>query len=340
MALSTGTLSYFHCRRGLVDKKIAFEKQKSQLRLGALIPRHERLPKLSANDMVHLLNFHSSRQVRIHVRTTETPGTSVYLSRRPDKNMALICICGNEYWSRISLQKHYLRQCANTPIPPGTAGISYQDGYEDQNEDGDEGEDGEIEEEEGESEDDEEYVDWPADSCNINSNINTNTNCNCNSHSNSNCSSAVRSFGAEFVKAIETTRSLQRQSQELHLTAVNQLLELHQASKKRIRELRQEVHEERTTRRLALQALLETQATHQEERQEWTVERLSLQAYLETQQKERQETEERISSIESRLKRSIMALGDDIAPYRTPSTSEDSVLAGIKKQCVSPALLN
>ncbi|CAO3566890.1 unnamed protein product [Mortierella alpina] len=352
---------YFKCKKGLLVRRAAYKEQKARIRQGLPVSRKGRVQKLTATEMKHLLNFHSPRRLRVKMSNR----TTVHICRRPDKNMIFICICGKEHWSRHSFQRHYKRHCADTPIPPGTAGISYQDGYEDQNEDDDEdedggieGEEGEIEEdedddeeedggiegEEGEIEEDEDYVDEVSHSCNSNNKSNSNSNSKSNN-------SEVCSLGAEFVKAVETTRCLQKQSSDFHRATLHRLTELHQTANEHIQELRQELQEERTTRRLilealkkaeienqrerstgrlAVQALMEAQAARQEERQEWSVERLSLLACQETQHKERQENEERISNIESRLQKVIMALGNDAAPYRSPSTSEDSVLVSIR----------
>ncbi|KAF9948891.1 hypothetical protein BGZ70_002019 [Mortierella alpina] len=205
----------------------------------------------------------------------------------------------------MSMLCHYQIYCAHKPVPPGTPGIS------------------------------------------IGLTPNNRAQCNRNNHQDEEDEKDVE----DVEYTVEAVRSFDQ-------TTLHRLMEL-QTALEHIQELRQELQEERSTRklmlkafeeaeienrkerstgRLTVQALMEAQAAHQEERQEWTVERLSLLAHLETQQKERQEDEERISSIESRLGRSIIALGDDTVPYRTPNTSDSiqrlaSFLPGNSRQC-------
>ncbi|KAF9571644.1 hypothetical protein EC968_000312 [Mortierella alpina] len=234
--------------------------------------------------------------------------------------MAFECVCGKTSWSRATIRLHYKKFCAEKPIPPGHTGISVvPDQNHAQDGDGDDSHDVEEGEEEAHEADDADEAD-EGDESGEDSTEEAAHPCRVGTLSNSQASS----FGAEFIKAIEITRNLQKQSSELHQDTISRLMDLHRTAKERILDLRQELHNERSTRRLALRTLMDAQAAHKEERQEWAVERLSLLAHLETQEMERQESEKRISRIESRLKRSIVALGDDPAPYRTPPTSEDS----------------
>ncbi|KAF9946531.1 hypothetical protein BGZ72_000241 [Mortierella alpina] len=298
---------YYRCKKGLLTRKAAFNKQQIQIRQGAYISKKKLVPELTYLETEHLLRFHSPKPVRIGIR--KLSGLPICFSRRPDRKMAYVCVCGKEFCSRLSIRYHYTTLCAHRPIPPDFPGISSDHGQEDEDDSNDE------------------HADEP-----VNSRDTRKTR-------------TVRSFGTEFVKAVETTQTLQKQSLELHQGIVKRLMELHRSAKEHILELRQELQEERSAResvlqmlkesqaaqqreqstgRLALRALRESQAAQQEERQEWSVERLTLLALLETQQKERQENQERFNAIELRLKRFSTAVGDDIAPYRTPSTSEDT----------------
>ncbi|KAF9931077.1 hypothetical protein BGZ67_005515 [Mortierella alpina] len=298
-------------------------------------------------------------------------GIEVHISRSPDKTRPFICICGNEYQSRVAFRIHYGKQCVRRTIPAGYPGISRvspqnlaQEGRndnQDEDEEGDDDDDAEYEGEDGEEDEDNANEVAPF--------------CNTNKHISSSSSSAALSFLADFSKALETTRRLQKQSSELQQNILHQLMQLHRTEQEHIRELRQELQEEqssrrlmlhvfreaevehrkeRSTKRLALETLMEVKAAQQEERQEWSVERLALLSLIETQQKQRQEDQERLNAIESRLKRSSMALGggssdDDTAPlYRTPSTttakdpppdfSKLVIMTGRKRHCASMAV--
>ncbi|KAF9948890.1 hypothetical protein BGZ70_002018, partial [Mortierella alpina] len=177
--------AYFQCTLGLIERRAAVNEQKAQVRQGKPIQGRRR--KLLPEQRSHLLNYHSTKRLVIKMKR----GITVHMWRRPDKNMAFLCICGNEYRSRGSIKVHYQKYCTHRPIPPGTPGITlvstpnkrtqddrndHQEAQEQEDEDEDvdvdvedkneeeeeedENEESEEEEvEEGENEEDEEYVD-------------------------------------------------------------------------------------------------------------------------------------------------------------------------------------